>query len=144
MSWGFQASSTYKYFLLISWCFVQLVFFLPEKGLSVYQIEGECGIITVLQTGRHADLWGACSDRFQRFARFQLVPLLKQKGVFYINKIILEGNQAVQIAALPELQKNFSVETVYYYPDRVERMRGVFKCIKKGTQIRRIQPPLGS
>lgn len=114
------------------------------KGLLVYDIAGSCGVVTVIQTGRHADLWGACSDRFQQFARFQLIPELREKGVARIGKIVLKGSHPMQSAALPLLQKNFPVGIVYYRPARAESMRKVFARIEGRTRIKPWEPPEGS
>ncbi len=121
---------------------IQIPFFLPKGwpgSLRIETLRGSCGEVTLIQQGRHADLWGACSDRFQRFSRFELVPELRKRGVSRISKIVLEGHSAEQIGALKELQKNFEVQAIYYPPDRAERMRKTFQAISPGVQIRRME-----
>jgi len=126
---------------LLGWLIIQVPFFLPQgwpESFAVYFLKGSCGEITVIQRGRSADLIGACSDRYQRFARFDLVPALRRNGVARIRKIILKGHSSEQTAALTELQKNFRVDSVYYPPDRAERMRKTFGVINREVCVRRL------
>lgn len=148
MHFSFKSTQFWCRAISVSWVLIQIPFFLP-KGWppgSFFRetLQGPCGKVTIFRQGRHADLWGACSDRFQRFSRYELVPALRKRGVSRINKIVLDGHNAEQIGALNELQKNFAVRAVYYPQDRAERMRKTFQAIGPGVQVRRRALLMGS
>ncbi len=147
MRFSFKSTQFWCGAIGISWILVQIPFFLPKGQPGSFFTEtlrGSCGEVTIIQQGRHADLWGACSDRFQRFSRYELVPALRKRGVSRINRIVLDGHNAEQIGALKELQKNFAVRAVYYPQDRAERMRKTFQAIGPGVQVRRRALLMGS
>lgn len=147
MRFSFTKSKIRVGLIFVGWILIQVPFFLPQGwpgSFFVYSLKDSCGEITVIQSGRSADLIGACSDRYQRFSRFDLVPVLRQNGVARIQKIILKGHNSEQTAALPELQKNFSVDSVYYPPDRAERMRKTFGAINRKVRVQRLEDRQGS
>ncbi|HCM42006.1 MAG TPA: hypothetical protein PLY88_04220 [Candidatus Omnitrophota bacterium] len=147
MRFSFAESKVWLGLSLSGWILIQVPFFLPQglmESFTVYFFKSSCGEVAVIQSGRSADLIGACSDRYQRFARFDLVPALRRNGVARIRKIVLKGHGSEQTAALPELQKNFQVDSVYYPPDRAERMRKTFRIIDRNVCVRRLEDRQGS
>ena len=122
----------------VVWCLIQVAFFLPRDwpvSEMIYTFKADCGEVTVIQKGRKAKLIGACSDRYERFVRLEIVPGLRRRGVSSIEKIVLKSHAGADTRALKELLKNFRVQAIVYPVDTAERMRKTFYLVGRDIRL---------
>lgn len=82
-------------------------------------------------------MWGAFSDRYQRFPKMELIPFLKKKGIVKIQKLMLSGHDLSQTRALSELQKHFTIIELVYPLDSALQMRKTFSQIDSPMRFQR-------